>query len=264
MKIDFSKLGVLLLPTFIRHTKMAYFIEACIQPVKTMYNDLVAWNEEKKLEIATTCQAMYLEAYLNYKLLNTFNRTIVIADGDGITVDFKVVIPKTEKVDTYQVKAIVDKYKLIGKRYSILGGTLTYSATWQNFLSEIVLATNTGKWQNFLSEIVQGKKDNEINFDTVHVSSSRIAITASSTYPVTSDVVLNVRHDWEIHELFNDEDRDSQDSDVCYLTIYKGNSTSTTNYVTLYQPTNKSVILESVYRDGGGPGEDENFYYYYD
>lgn len=163
MKIDFSKLVVLLLPQTLRQTKLAYFIEACAEPFKVLYNSLVSYNATKRLEIATNYQTCYLEAYLNYILLGSFDRQITITDGDGITVDFYIVIPTTVSVNIYRVEAIVDKYKLIGKRYSVIGGSVTYASTWQTFLAEIVSVTNVGVWQTFLPEIITTTKDIDVN-----------------------------------------------------------------------------------------------------
>jgi hypothetical protein len=163
MKIDFSKLVVLLLPTFLRQTVLAYFVETCIKPAKVLYNDLVSWAEEKRLELATNCQICYLEAYLNYKLLGSFDRQIVIVNSDGITTDFSVVVPTTVAVDSYRLKAIVDKYKLIGKRYEVVGGTVSFQYEWENFYPEILSVDDASKWQSFYPEIVSVKKEAYIN-----------------------------------------------------------------------------------------------------
>lgn len=254
MNINFAKLVVLLLPTFLRHTKLAYFIEACIEPAKRMYNELVAWNEEKKLEIATTCQICYLEAYLNYKLLNTFERKIMIQDGLGTDVDFHVVVPSSVNIDTYRLEAIVDKFKLIGKRYDVVGGSVSYSFAWQNFLQEIVVATNAGVWQNFLQEIVQGvKKELTIALEVTKNYQNGYCRVYQRAYVVTGDTVTSdVSVTIHMHLASTNEYVDKD------LTILAGNNSSGTFDSPWFQ--NGTTQLTAIWTDADEDTDYTNSY----
>ncbi len=195
MKIDFSKLVVLLLPTLLRRTKLAYFIEACIEPARTKYNELVAWHEEKKLELATTAQVCYLEAYLNYKLLGSFNRRIIVETADGITTDFNIIVPADVTADTYQIQALVDKYKLIGKRYDVVGGTVVYSSMWTNFIREVIAVTDAAKWINYHPEVIVFKKDANVYLQVNENGAFDQDVTAfiAEGYAATSDIEVLVQ-----------------------------------------------------------------------
>jgi hypothetical protein len=86
-----------------------------------------------------------------------------MVNSDGITTDFSVVVPTTVAVDSYRLKAIVDKYKLIGKRYEVVGGTVSFQYEWENFYPEILSVDDASKWQSFYPEIVSVKKEAYIN-----------------------------------------------------------------------------------------------------
>jgi hypothetical protein len=260
MKIDFNKLIVLLLPTFLRQTVLAYFIEACIKPAKVLYNDLVSWAEEKRLELATNYQICYLEAYLNYKLLGSFDRKIVIVNSDGITTDFSVVVPTTVTVDTYRLKAIVDKYKLIGKRYEVVGGTVSYQYEWQSFYPEILSVDDAAKWGDFYPEIESVKKDAficiEITSNQPHIYASAYAIDSNGdSVKVTSDVVIQLNVQWRLESNWNEKN-----SATIELTISAGNSlspTSTINNVNDFQELSGSSVNSIT------PATDDNYIYNY-
>jgi hypothetical protein len=89
------------------------------------------------LQAGTTCHVISLEFYLNYKLLNSTLRTIYITDGDGITTDFVINVPTGITVDYTQLSAIVNKYKMFGKRFSIGQLNITYTTQWTHPLCEL-------------------------------------------------------------------------------------------------------------------------------
>lgn len=158
MKIDFAKLIVLLLPNSLRQTKLAFFVEACVEPLRTMYEDFLLWGEQKKLELATTWQVIQLESYLNKVLVGSaIRRDIFITDGDGFTSDFIINISSGISIDETRLKSIVDKYKLLGKRYIITGSARSYQFRWLNHVEEVVNAGKTFRWLNHVEEVVSIK-----------------------------------------------------------------------------------------------------------
>jgi len=139
MNIDFPKLIKLLLPTFMR-AGLTELVEAIASPLTSLYTDFQLWQIDIRLQAAMTAQVMYMETILNYRLLNSFIRTIYITDGDGVTVDFIVNVPSGVEVDNYRLIALVEKYKASGKRYSIGQSALTYEVLWTDAVCELISA----------------------------------------------------------------------------------------------------------------------------
>lgn len=158
MNIDFAKLVVLLLPTRLRMPVLAFFIESCIEPLKLMYNNLIAWGEDKRLEQVTNWQVCQLESYLNKVLVgDAQRRDIFITDGDGFTRDFVVNITEGVIVDELRLKAIVDKFKLLGTRYNAAGSARTYAFNWVQHVEELNNAGTIATWIEHVEEAIDRK-----------------------------------------------------------------------------------------------------------
>lgn len=148
--INFHKLVVLLLPTFLRKAKLVAYLTALITPVKIMYDDFVAARAANLYKLAHNGQVCYLRKALNDSF-DPAQRRIIITDGnryareyiythaekqpkylgsmmlrpasdyDDAGIDFRVICPKElqGKGKPYQLMALVDFYKLASKRYVI-------------------------------------------------------------------------------------------------------------------------------------------------
>lgn len=134
MNIDFKRLLQLLFPTLLRRDMTA--ITAIGAVLQLMYDEFRAWQADIRLQASTTCQVMYLELMLNYRLLNTFNRVIYITDADGISTDFIINIPESVTVDYSRLQSLINKYKLYGKRFSTEQSTYAYDVVWTNYVCE--------------------------------------------------------------------------------------------------------------------------------
>lgn len=198
MRIDFSKLVVLLLPTMLRRTKLAYFIEACIQPIVYKYNEMLAWGEEKRLEQATNWQVCQLEAYLNKILLgDATRRDVYITDADGIICDFYVNISSRIRIDENRAKAIVDKFKLLGRRYQIAGSVLTYSCEWIDKVDEYVYNSTLQTWINHVDEYVIQKMDVTIEIEVIS-GRSQGSWNSSDYIEINLNAKLDNGQDWPV------------------------------------------------------------------
>ena len=150
-KIDFKRLVQLLLPTFLRKPQQTAFLNATIAPLETLYS-------ETMYKMQHNGQVIYLEKVLNefcdvagYNSQNhEGTKQIIIEDAavprmqyvyreDGIANygkpylrvgvvyitgdydhnDFVVKIPTTVSYIDSQIRAIIDYYKLAGKKYTI-------------------------------------------------------------------------------------------------------------------------------------------------
>jgi hypothetical protein len=153
MNLDFEKLLKLALPTFLRNG-LGNLIKAIAAVFTAIYSDYRAWQTDMRLEAAMTCQNMYIEAMLNYRLLGTFDRIITLEDGTGIPVDFIVKIPDDVQVDSARMVGLVNKYKTYGKRYLIVQGTYTYITGWRKPVCEQVDRTYITGWREHVCEQV--------------------------------------------------------------------------------------------------------------
>ncbi|OPB87800.1 hypothetical protein [Elizabethkingia occulta] len=146
-KVDFRKLGVLLLPTFLRSPSLMAITNVITYGLEEVNDDFIA-NRKSNIEAITyNSQVCYLRKILNDKF--DFDRRILIEDssdkeeiyiytdaenkpqylGELILypesefsdkkVDFVVKVPKTLESYLENIKDIVDFYRLASKRYKI-------------------------------------------------------------------------------------------------------------------------------------------------
>jgi hypothetical protein len=148
-KVDYDKLGVLLLPTFLRKTKMVALIMCFLQPIKTIHYNWLQKRDFDWYRLTHTGQVCKLRKVLNDNLDPSLRR-IYIGDGTAFPreyiytqaenkpkylgtffikseneyqntgVDFIVFVPQGI-IDTaiYQLRYLLKYYKLAGKRYII-------------------------------------------------------------------------------------------------------------------------------------------------
>lgn len=147
--VDFNILVEMLLPTFLRKNKMLALLRAFVKPLDNIYKDTL-------YKMQHTCQVIYLEKVLNewfnvpnYSALNHENsKKIYIEDapkpptkyiylqqelppnnylylgtqyltGETIWNDFIIFIPSSYTIDMPKLTALVNYYKLAGKKYTI-------------------------------------------------------------------------------------------------------------------------------------------------
>ncbi len=151
-KIDFKKLLLLLLPTFLRKSRLAAFISVLIAPIKEMYKQFTEQQQQDWYRLNHNGQVFSLRKVLNDHFDNEL-REIEIVDSDVVervyiytpvehqpfylngtnenakhiytpiehvgTEDFVVVVPPRVQFDIYQMRNLIDTYKLVTKRYKI-------------------------------------------------------------------------------------------------------------------------------------------------
>lgn len=149
-KIDFKKLTILLLPTFLRKKLLTGYVHALVTPISMLYQQWYMKREDNLYRLAHNGQVCYLRKALN-DLFDVQQRRIYIDDGNRFKriyiytraesktrylgklflqpsssfadtgSDFKVMIPAelNTQANYYQLTALVDFYKLASKRYSI-------------------------------------------------------------------------------------------------------------------------------------------------
>ena len=148
MTLSIDKLVVLLLPTFLRKPKLVAWLRALATPLHKLLYDFQQARTADLYNLAHNSQVCYLRKALNDEF-DSEQRRIRIEDGkqkqrlyiyprsankplylgrvflyqrgdyiDG-GVDFIVVLPKDLTYDKYKLEALVNFYKLAGKRWQI-------------------------------------------------------------------------------------------------------------------------------------------------
>lgn len=148
-KVDFNRLAVLLLPTFLRKPILMGYLQALLAPIDSLYYSWSIFRNDNLYKVQHTGQICYLRKVLNDKL-DVSQRRIYIGDGNRFKrqylyttgenkpkylgtlflhqnsdyadtgVDFIVFAPQ-EIINTlpYELKALIEFYKAGGKRYKI-------------------------------------------------------------------------------------------------------------------------------------------------
>lgn len=191
MTVDFEKLHKLLMPTFTRLPKMTALLIAIATPFQNLFASFQSWQADIRLQAATTCQVMYLENILNYRLFGSFTPQITITDGDGITVDFIVNIPAGVTVNGQLLIGLLEQYKLKGKRYNVVQSTRQYSVVWSDPVCELEQVQFSVAWSNPVCELqeVQTQIQNTIT----GIAPDKTSVRASAAFAVTSTLTVELQ-----------------------------------------------------------------------
>ncbi len=158
MLIDWNRFVLLLLPIRLRVGTVFGFIRACLAPLAKLHDDLREFSDGPngvKYKLAHTCQVWSIQAVINDRFDPVERRIYIIdtddydaiflqPDDDQLPVyldtdaysdlllhpdssysasgfDFVIVLPYAfAESDLYQLKALVNYYKLAGVRYDIV------------------------------------------------------------------------------------------------------------------------------------------------
>nr|DAM93087.1 MAG TPA: hypothetical protein [Caudoviricetes sp.] len=146
--LNIDKLLVLLTPTFLRKPKLVAWLRTLAMPLNKLLDDFKVHRERDLYNLTHNSQVCYLRKALNDEFDPQLRR-IKIEDGtrnirryiyqrnvnrplylgrmflylrgnyiDG-GVDFVVVLPRDLEYDKYKLEALVNFYKLAGKRWTI-------------------------------------------------------------------------------------------------------------------------------------------------
>jgi len=185
MNIDFEKLLKLLLPTFLR-SGLVDLVKAIAYPFTTIYTAWKTWYNDIILQSSITCQVIYLELIINYRIFGSYNRVIFITDGDQVTYDFIVNVPSGTVYNVQLLIGLLEKYKATGKRYTINQTAYEYEYEWGSQVCEKVDRTFDFVWSSPVCEKVQPTE----NLITIQKSGN--SVVASSQFPVTSHLMIDI------------------------------------------------------------------------
>ncbi|MDA6068632.1 hypothetical protein NJT12_03275 [Flavobacterium sp. AC] len=80
-KIDFNRLSILLLPTFLRKQNLVKYVQALVTPIGSLHYKWSNWRIENIFKIEYSGQVCYLRKSLNDKF-DPLQRRIRIGDGN--------------------------------------------------------------------------------------------------------------------------------------------------------------------------------------
>ena len=149
-KLDVNKLVVLLGQTFFRRPKLLAFLQALASPIATIHQQWFVKRSDNIYKLKHNGQVCYLRKALNDSFDpslrriritdgNRFNRQYIYTNGEqqpkflgkkylrrvgdyaDTGADFRVLVPQYFDLtnNIYQLRALVEFYKLAGKRYLI-------------------------------------------------------------------------------------------------------------------------------------------------
>jgi hypothetical protein len=145
---DFKKLTVLHLPTFLRTSVMISWVQSLSAPLVNLHYDFSMNRKNNLYNLAHNGQVCKLRAVLNDRFDaslrriyiddgNKYQRQYIYTDGeqkpkylgtiylyndseyDDSGVDFTVWIPGDLQYNDYEIRALINFYKLASKRYKI-------------------------------------------------------------------------------------------------------------------------------------------------
>lgn len=147
--VNWNRLAVLLLPTFLRSEVTKAWISLLISPVNDIHYWWLQFRKQNIYNLAHNSQKCYLRAALNDRFDNelrririddgnSFKRQYIYTDAEQKTkflgimflyddsdyadtgVDFIVVVPAGLLYSIYEMKSLIDFYRLASKRYKII------------------------------------------------------------------------------------------------------------------------------------------------
>jgi hypothetical protein len=149
-KIDFDKLVLLLLPTFLRKPLLFGYLKALISPIASLHYRWSKMREENLKKLSYNCQRCYFRGALNDQFdpvlrRITFDDTLSLQQDyiytqaenldvylgtmwleqdfnyAGSTVDYLVMVPRDiMNTKLNEIVALIEFYNLAGKQYQII------------------------------------------------------------------------------------------------------------------------------------------------
>lgn len=149
-KVDFDKLVLLLLPTFLRKSVLFGFLKALISPIASLHYRWSKMRQENLKKLSYNCQRCYFRGALNDKFdpvlrRITFDDTLSLQQDyiytqaenldvylgtmwleqdfnyAGSTVDYLVMVPRDiMNAKLNEIVALIEFYNLAGKQYQII------------------------------------------------------------------------------------------------------------------------------------------------
>ena len=187
MMEDFNRLVELLLPTFLRNSRIVAMLRALMAtPLQNRHTDFHLFREKTRYEAAITPQVCSLSDAVQRK----FDVSCEITELDGKPYDFLVSIDRS--TDLNAIRDFLNRFSLAGKTFLFALGDTVHTAEWSEYVDENLVERYTASWLDYVSEhdgnvLVRLHFWSEINLNTQKV-----------TYHIDARSEMNVKVDVQI------------------------------------------------------------------
>lgn len=197
MRIDFDRLILLLLPIRLRTVRLFSLLQVFLSPIATLYNQLMIDINLKRYRVACTPQTVWLEKIIKIET----GVTVGIQTADGKPNDFVVTYPSTtpERV-SLAIQSIIDRYKLAGRSYAMIGGVATNISTWGGYVVELIedaTVIDSTAWGDYVNELINVGQVPCYLYAAFNQYEGEV--TLFSEVPVASDVSVRILFRWKHH-----------------------------------------------------------------
>lgn len=175
MFIDWNKYVRILLPSFMRKPVLTEFIRSLTWQVPFLNSAFNVWADSAKYKANVNASVIALEKLIQRE----FDVLATITELDGQPTDFLVTIDGT--VDDAAVKALVNQFKLAGKSYTFKLGTVSFTASFDNYVCEDIIELLSASFTDYVCE-----DDGNVLINTT------LRVYSIDTFLVVSEATKNV------------------------------------------------------------------------
>ncbi len=189
MRIDYDRLILLLLPIRLRTVRLVSLLKILIAPIVLLHDSFHAFAEKRRLRAAATPQALMLERLV---LSETGLSVKILPVETGTSPDFEVKHPdNASAADVAAAESVIDRYKLAGKSYRVVGSVVPFTNEWADFICTVadIAAVESENWTDMVCKVISENKP----VNLIRISQQGSLFKLISGQPVTSDVSVNVR-----------------------------------------------------------------------
>ncbi|MBN1987836.1 MAG: hypothetical protein JW783_00380 [Bacteroidales bacterium] len=143
--INFLRLIRLLLPPSLRGGVLTEFVRVMLQPIVNLYYALLAYISRSRLYKSVTSQTCWLQYILEREL----GVKVSITELDGKPTDF--LVQAAGVVDESRLIALVNKYKMAGRSFTLNQAGVDFTAEWSDYVCEKTLITTyIASWDDYV------------------------------------------------------------------------------------------------------------------
>jgi hypothetical protein len=189
MRIDYDRLILLLLPIRLRTVRLVSLLTVLIAPIVILHDNFHAFAEKRRLRAAATPQALMLERLV---LSETGLSVKILPVESGASPDFEVKHPdNASAADVAAAESVIDRYKLAGKSYRVVGSVVPFTNDWSDFICTVasIAAIESVDWTDMVCKVITENKP----VNMIRISQQGTLFKLISGQPVTSDVSVTVR-----------------------------------------------------------------------
>jgi len=154
-----------------------------------MHDTFHVWAEKRRLRAAATPQALMLERLV---LSETGLSVQILPVETGASPDFEVKHPdNASAADVEAARSVIDRYKLAGKSYRVIGSVVPFTNIWSDFVCAVAdnAAEESQEWTDMVCAVISTNKP--VNHIIVSRQGDFYRLIANQ--PVTSNVSVTVR-----------------------------------------------------------------------